>query len=748
LKQKRTYRNILTHFKQLIIAILLLFCSFCVPELMAQETHLEKANIETYTQDELLEMPLEDLMALVKKFKLSSLEELYARVLNPEIETASKFSEKYFNAPLSTSVITSEEIMASGALNIPEALRLIPGLLVRQKTNGNYDVHIRGNDNIPIGQTTFYSENSLTLVMIDYRPVYNHFQGGTFWESLPINLENIDRIEIIYGPSSALYGPNAVSGVIHIFTKKQAEEGFKSHVQLQYGSNSSQDAQANIGFKKEKFSIRLTANYQKLNRFSDEYYLFNNYLDTIKGGRYIPSDSLSYFIEGANNKFPTPSLASNKIASNLYLNYEDKDGGIYFSTGVQKSDIQSVFIDTREFSLTGRRNQSMYSNLRYIYKGLAFNASYNTGVQNLALGYPSFKFLFGKFQTNLEYLFQWKGLKILPGFNYQNVFYDDQAYLEKDQIGIFNGKQELSNTAISLRLDYSLFNKLRLTGAIRWEWFSLPHKKYLSYQLTSSYKIDQRTNLRFVYSKANRGPFMWDHHVNFTKETQFDDIRLVFNYNKNPDLKLLEMQMLEVGFRTKLLKNVSADFNFFYNITKNYNLPNETISQTNINNYQIDIQQENLPLISDQLGVSIALDAFITRSFQLKAFGTLQQTTLDKLDSYYTLNDSTAIIIQNDSKIHKSTPKFTGGINLNYVFKKKLMANADLYYLSQQAVYTYDGYKEINAKAILNIKVSYIFWHKHQLFISGRNVLNNTDYEFVFSDKVGSEFLLGLSFNF
>jgi len=176
------------------------------------------------------------------------LEELYEKVLNPEVKTASKFDEKYFESPLSISVITGVDIDASGALNVPEALRLIPGLIVRQKTNGNYDVHIRGNDNIPSGQTLFYSENSLTLVMIDERPVYNHFQGGTFWETLPVNMENIDRIEVVYGPSSALYGPNAVSGVIHIFTKRNDVDGVESHVQAQMGAEGSQDLQGNIAF--------------------------------------------------------------------------------------------------------------------------------------------------------------------------------------------------------------------------------------------------------------------------------------------------------------------------------------------------------------------------------------------------------------------------------------------------------------------------------------------------------------------
>ena len=750
MKEKNTYQTILRKLTLLPVTILMVLFLLMAYPMSAQTSVSERGNksINEYTQDELLEMPLEDLMALVKKYKLSSLEELYARILNPEIETASKFSEKYFNSPLSTSVLTSEEIMASGALNIPEALRLVPGLIVRQKTNGNYDVHIRGNDNIPSEQTMFYSENSLTLVMIDYRPVYNHFQGGTFWESLPVNLENIDRIEIIYGPSSALYGPNAVSGVIHIFTKRQDFEGFKSHVQLQYGTNASQDAQANIAYGKNHFTARVTANYQKLDRFSDDYYLFDNYFDSVTKGRYIPSDSLSYFAHNTDEKFPTPSLASKKMAANLYLNYEDDEGGIFFSTGVQQSQIQSIFIDTREFALTGRHNRTTYSNLRYFYKGLNFNASYNTGEQNLAVGYPNYKFSFGNFQTNIEYLFHWKKLKILPGFNYQYVYYDDEKYIEAEQFSMFNGKQVLSNTAFSLRLDYQLLEKLRLTAAARYEWYSLPSKNYLNYQLTASYILNNENNIRFAYSKANRGPFMWDYHVNFSEESQMGNTDLIINYKKNPYLRLLEMQMFELGYRTKLSKSISTDFNFFYNITKDYNLPKATAQQTGENDLQIDIQKENLPLVSEQMGVSMSLEAIITKDLQARFFGNLQQTTLDKVDSYYTIDDGTIILINDDTKIHKSTPKFVGGLNINYNLGKKFVANTDVYYISQQEVLTYDGIRNVNAKTIINMKLSYIFWKKHSLFFNGRNLLNNTDYEFIFADKTGAEFLIGLSFKF
>jgi len=732
--------------------------------------NMSKDEISQLTQEELLEMPLEELMALVKRFKLSSLEELYEKVLNPKISTASKFDEKFFASPVSTFVITSEEIMASGALNIPELLRLAPGMIVRQKTNGNYDVHIRGNDNIPSGQTLFYSENSLTLVMIDERPVYNHFQGGTFWETLPVNLENIDRIEIVYGPSSALYGPNAVSGVIHIFTKRDNVDGMVATVKSSSGISGlydigqsvlngnnffneslnyyEGDLQGSIAFGKEKFTARITANYQKLNRFQDEYFVFDNYLDTVTQGRYVPSDSISFFAKGTQEKFPNTHLASQKMAANLYLYYQQsEDAGISFSGGIQKSDIQSIFFDTREFSLTGRQNFSGYSNLKYFYKGLNINANYSLGEQNLALGYPGYKFLYGNFNSTIEYLYKWKNLKVLPGVNYQYVFYDDLRYLPEGETGIFNGRQDLSNTAVFLRLDYTLMNKLRLTAAGRWEWFKLPKEDYFSFQFTASYPIDKNSNLRAIYSRANRGPFMWDYHVNFSQSQQFGDINLITKYNKNPNLKLLEMNMFELGFRSHLMKNVTVDASFFFNVTSNYNLPEGTLYQQGAYQYTLDVTKQNLPLISKQMGITASLETLLFKHFHAKIFGTLQQTNLDKVTTYYDLNDTLIVVVQNDSKIHKSTPNLTGGFNINYRGDSKFFANTDVYFISAQNVFTYDGIKAINPKAIVNVKLGYKFWNDHQIFINARNLFHDNNYEFLFADQVGTEILLGLKFS-
>ncbi len=126
---------------------------------------------------------------------------------------------------MSADVITRDMIQKSGARTIPEALRLLPGMIVREQSSGNFDVHIRGLDNIPPGSMMHDFPSTTMLVMIDYRVVYNYIMGGTFWETLPIDIVDVERIELVRGPTAALYGPNAVTGVINIITRKPTANG-------------------------------------------------------------------------------------------------------------------------------------------------------------------------------------------------------------------------------------------------------------------------------------------------------------------------------------------------------------------------------------------------------------------------------------------------------------------------------------------------------------------------------------------
>ena len=157
-----------------------------------------------------------DTSTVVNTFIEMNLEDL----MNVKIVSASREAEKSFDAPLTSCVITRQEMNNMGVTSIPDALRICPGIIVREVANGSYDVSIRGGiDGLPSYQ--FQNVNTTILAMIDNRPVFSAFQGGTFWQNLPVEIADVERIEVVYGPNSPMYGPNAVSGVINIITKKE-----------------------------------------------------------------------------------------------------------------------------------------------------------------------------------------------------------------------------------------------------------------------------------------------------------------------------------------------------------------------------------------------------------------------------------------------------------------------------------------------------------------------------------------------
>lgn len=107
-------------------------------------------------------------------------------------------------------VITQEDLRRAGAISIPEALRLVPGVQVAKIASNRWAVTARGFNGA--------LANKL-LVLLDGRAIYTPTYGGTYWDDQSTLVEDIDRIEVIRGPGASLYGSNAVNGVINIITK-------------------------------------------------------------------------------------------------------------------------------------------------------------------------------------------------------------------------------------------------------------------------------------------------------------------------------------------------------------------------------------------------------------------------------------------------------------------------------------------------------------------------------------------------
>lgn len=145
-------------------------------------------------------------LAPAEALKKLSIEEL----LDVEVTSVSRQAERLGSAAAAIAVVSNEDIRRSGATSIPETLRGVPGIFVGQRNANSWSVSSRG----------FSSLNSeKLLVLTDTRSIYTPLYSGVFWDVQDYLLQDIERIEVIRGPGAALWGSNAVNGVVNIITK-------------------------------------------------------------------------------------------------------------------------------------------------------------------------------------------------------------------------------------------------------------------------------------------------------------------------------------------------------------------------------------------------------------------------------------------------------------------------------------------------------------------------------------------------
>ncbi len=135
-------------------------------------------------------------------------------LMKVDVTSANKKVQSSTEVPSAIYVLSSEDIHRSGATSVPEALRMVPGVLVQRLDSNKWSVSIRGNTG---------RFNNKLLVMIDGRTVYNPTFSGVYWEVQDVTLADIQQIEVIRGPGGTIWGANAVNGIINIITKKSPQ---------------------------------------------------------------------------------------------------------------------------------------------------------------------------------------------------------------------------------------------------------------------------------------------------------------------------------------------------------------------------------------------------------------------------------------------------------------------------------------------------------------------------------------------
>ncbi|MBI5433517.1 MAG: TonB-dependent receptor [Planctomycetes bacterium] len=138
-----------------------------------------------------------------------SLEDLLQ--LDVVVTSASKHEQTLARTAAAVHVITAQDIERSGATSLAEVLRLAPGVDVARLDSNRWAVSIRGFN----GQFA-----NKILVLVDGRSIYTPLFSGTLWDTADMPLEEIERIEVIRGPGGALWGANAVNGIVNVITKR------------------------------------------------------------------------------------------------------------------------------------------------------------------------------------------------------------------------------------------------------------------------------------------------------------------------------------------------------------------------------------------------------------------------------------------------------------------------------------------------------------------------------------------------
>ncbi len=216
------------------ILILLSVCSFCISGF---------SQIADTLSGDVFAMNLEELM-------------------NTKVTIATKSEQPMNESPSTISVITSEDIKNMGFDHLEDILQIIPGFETIMTFNTYYTVGIRGVRD---------SRNaSKILVMMDGNPLNQIFHGCAIMYGYDVNIDDIERIEFIRGPGSALYGRNAFSAVINIITKKP-KPGNNLMVKGSMGTFNTKIISGYYGYKNKKFDVSVAARRLYTDYSNEEY---------------------------------------------------------------------------------------------------------------------------------------------------------------------------------------------------------------------------------------------------------------------------------------------------------------------------------------------------------------------------------------------------------------------------------------------------------------------------------------------
>lgn len=429
--------------------------------------------------------------------------------------TAGGTEQNIERAPATVTVISADEIKASGALSIPEVLRFVPGLDVMTITSSHAEVNARGLNQL--------LSNKL-LVLVDGRSVYFDFYGGVIWEGLPVLLEQIDRIEVVRSPSSALYGANAFSGVINIITKapRQLHGG---HLSVKAGELSS-----------------LFTSYIQGNRTGNSGYRF------AVGSRQV--NSFRNDDEDSEDVILANGLFEHRFDNDVKLSLE---GGVSYG-----SIVQVVRIEPNKFDAT-----TTYGKLNLDYGNFSLQTFWNRGDETGDPFFPP--------GDDIDIVYNTLDIELQNMNNFgrkHTLIYGSSYRLNTIESSMIDEYHNQNLFAAYVQEEYRPVPQLSVLAGVRLDYHPLAGVN-LSPRASIILAPDGKHTFRAGVSRAFRNPSFSDSYINVS--TPVDPMSgLSLNIIGEPDLDSEKMTNYEFAYTYFPNKNFRGEVDVFYYDFKDY----------------------------------------------------------------------------------------------------------------------------------------------------------------------------------
>lgn len=401
--------------------------------------------------------------------------------LDEVVVTASRYEESAMETPVSIEVIDQEEIEESNAKNLADLLDTYTGVYIKDNGSqaGTKSAKIRG------------ASSDQVLILLDGVPYNDPHNGGLDLSN--VSSENIERVEIIKGPASVIYGANAMGGVINIITK-EIEDTSVTKLNLGLGSDNTNIYKLSHNEKFDEFGIYLSY----LDKNSDTYLEENN----------LEQENIFLKINNEISRYSDITFTfNNNISDKVISNSEQND-------------------EEQNLSLSWeRQTEAVETNLR-IYKN------------DREREFPSSGSLHDKEQTAF----------ILNNTNYLDFHrFNYGIEIKKDEVtstNIKNEKKENINKALFFKDNWNFNSKLDFTLAARYD----DHEEYgsnLSPQAAINYNLNENYKTFISYSEAFRAPTFDDLYGFYPANLDWGYL----GFEGNPDLEAEESDNYEIGLK-------------------------------------------------------------------------------------------------------------------------------------------------------------------------------------------------------